>query len=270
MFTFVIYDKKNNDLVGARDYFGIKPFYYYLTEDEFMFGSEIKSFLEHPNFKKEVNTDGLKMFLIFQYGVKKETFFKNVYKLEPGEYFHYKDGKLDIRRYFEISFDKKNNKKSYEEIKSELRTTLEKSVKYHQMTSDVEVGAYLSGGVDSSYVVSKSLPDKTFTVGFSYEGFDETSYAKELSDMLNIKNFRKKISADDFFNALPTIQYHTDEPDANLSTVPLYFLSDLASEHVKVVLSGEGSDEMFGGYNEYNDPTLLKMYLKHMNLIKKY
>ena len=262
MFTFVIYDKKNNDLVGARDYFGIKPFYYYLTEDEFMFGSEIKSFLEHPNFKKEVNTDGLKMFLIFQYGVKKETFFKNVYKLEPGEYFHYKDGKLDIRRYFEISFDKKNNKKSYEEIKSELRTTLEKSVKYHQMTSDVEVGAYLSGGVDSSYVVSKSLPDKTFTVGFSYEGFDETSYAKELSDMLNIKNYRKKISADDFFNALPTIQYHTDEPDANLSTVPLYFLSDLASEHVKVVLSGEGSDEMFGGYNEYNDPTLLKMYLK--------
>jgi asparagine synthase (glutamine-hydrolysing) len=262
MFSFVIYDVDNKDIVGARDYFGIKPFYYYLTADEFMFSSEIKAFFPHPGFDKKVNTDGLKMFLIFQYNVKNETFFKDVHKLEPGEYFHFKDGKLDIKKYFEISFDKKNNNKSYEQIKSELKDVLEDSIHMHQITSDVEVGSYLSGGVDSSYVVAKSLPDKTFSVGFNYEGFDETTYAKELSDMLKLKNYREVISPDDFFKYLPDVEYHTDEPDANLSTVPLYFLSDLASKQVKVVLSGEGSDEMFGGYPEYNDPPALTRYLK--------
>lgn len=262
MFTFIIYDKKNEELIGARDYFGIKPLYYYKDDNEFMFGSEIKSFLDHPGFKKEINTDGLKMFLIFQYDVKEETFFKNVYKLEPGCYFHYKNNKLKINKYFDLSYDKKNNKKDYDTVKKELSKVLEDSIHYHQITSDVEVGAYLSGGVDSSYVVSKSMPDKTFSVGFSYEGFDETDYAKDLSKMLKIKNYREKISADDFFNSLSDVEYHTDEPDANLSTVPLYFLSDLAAKQVKVVLSGEGSDEMFGGYPEYNDPPLLKAYLK--------
>ena len=261
MFAFVIYDKKNHDIVGARDHFGIKPFYYYQNDDEFFFASEIKSFLVHPNFKKEINKDALKMYLIFQYSVKEETFFKNVYKLKPGHYFHYKEGKLEIKPYFQLSFDKKNNKKSYETIQEELKNVLEDSIYYHQTTSDVEVGAYLSGGVDSSYVVSVGKPDKTFSVGFSYEGFDETDYAKDLSDLLGIHNYRKKISPEDFFEALPSIEWHTDEPHANLSTVPLYFLSELTREQVKVALAGEGSDEMFGGYNEYNDPALLRLYL---------
>lgn len=269
MFSFVIYDKKNDEIVGARDHFGIKPFYYYFKEDEFMFGSEIKSFLAHPDFQKEINKDALKMYLIFQYSVKEETFFKNVYKLEPGHFFHYKEGNLNILPFYEFSFDKVQNKKSYEKIRRELSDVLEDSIYYHQMTSDVEVGAYLSGGVDSSYVVSVAKPDKTFSVGFSYEGFDETDYAKDLSEMLDIKNFRKKISAEDFFAALPNVEWHTDEPHANLSTVPLYFLSELTREEVKVALSGEGSDEMFGGYNEYNDPFLLKMYLGVPLFIRK-
>jgi len=261
MFAFVIYDIQTHELVGARDHFGIKPFYYYFKDKEFMFGSEIKSFLVHPDFQKEVNKDPLKMYLIFQYSVKEETFFKNVFKLKPGHYFHYKDGNLDIKPYFELRYNKKNNKKSYKEIKEELKQVLEKSIYYHQTTSDVEVGSYLSGGVDSSYVVSVSKPDKTFSVGFNYDGFDETDYAKDLSKLLDIKNYRQKISPDDFFDALPQVEWHTDEPHANLSTVPLYFLSKLTSEHVKVALSGEGSDEMFGGYNEYNDPWLLRVYL---------
>ena len=260
MFAFVIYDIKTKELVGVRDHFGIKPFYYYNDDDTFMFASEIKSFLEHPDFKKEVNTDALKMFLIFQYSVHEETFFKNVFKLKPGSYFKYKDGKLTTKKYYDVVYEKSN--KSYEVYKRELKDVLEDSIRYHQTTSDVEIGSYLSGGVDSSYVVSVAKPDKTFSVGFDMPGFDETMYAHDLSDMLGIKNYQKKITSDEFFDILPTIMYHTDEPHANLSTVPLYFLSKLASENVKVVLSGEGSDEMFAGYNEYNDPRLLKIYKK--------
>jgi len=260
MFAFVIYDKKTKELVGARDHFGIKPFYYYLSKNEFMFTSEIKTFLEHPGFKKEVNTDALKMYLIFQYSVHEETFFKNVFKLKPGHYFKYKDGNLEVKRYFKVKYSK--GKKSYNEYREELKNVLEDSIKYHQITSDVEVGTYLSGGVDSSYVASFAHPDKSFTVGFDLKGFDETKMAKDLSDIIGIKNYSKYVSGDEFFEILPTIVYHTDEPHANLSTVPLYFLSALASSEVKVVLSGEGSDEMFGGYNEYYEPLSLRIYTK--------
>lgn len=260
MFAFVIYDKKNNEIIGCRDHFGIKPFYYYKDKNSFLFASEIKAFLEYPDFKKNVNKDALKMYLIFQYSVHEETFFKGVYKLKPGTYFKYKNGKMTIKEYFKIDYKKSN--KPYDVYKKELKSVLEDSIKYHKITSDVEVGSYLSGGVDSSYVVSVVKPDKTFSVGFDMPGFDETMYAKDLSNMLKIKNYQKKITSDEFFAILPTIMYHTDEPHANLSTVPLYFLSELASQKVKVVLSGEGSDEMFAGYNEYYEPTLLKIYTK--------
>lgn len=268
MFAFVIYDQNGKKLVGARDHFGIKPFYYYKTKDEFLFASEIKAFLEHPNFQKAVNKEALKMFLIFQYSVHEETFFQNVYKLKPGHYFEYEKGSLKIEQYFKVKYQK-NKKRTEEIMKRELTKILEESVKYHQMTSDVEVGSYLSGGVDSSYVVSVAKPDKTFSVGFDVDGFDESMYAKELSDLLKIKNYRKLISADEFFDAIPKVQYHTDEPEANLSAVPLYYLSKLASEQVKVVLSGEGSDEMFGGYNEYYEPNILKIYSKVPIKIRK-
>lgn len=258
MFAFVIYDKDKNELIGARDHFGIKPLYYYKTKEEFMFSSEIKAFLGHPDFKKEVNTKALKMYLIFQYSVFEETFFKNVFKLNPGSYFIFKDGKMKIDKYFDIDFSKEN--KPFETLKKELNEVLEESIKYHQITSDVEVGSYLSGGVDSSYVVSVAKPDKTFSVGFKENGFDETTYAKDLSDLLGVKNYQNHISKEDFFKVLPTVQYHTDEPHANLSTVPLFFLSKLARKQVKVVLSGEGSDEMFAGYNEYYEPLLLRIY----------
>lgn len=260
MFAFTIYDKANKTLFGARDHFGMKPFYYYKNGDDFMFASEIKAMLEHPNFKKEVNTNALKMYLLFQYSVKEECLFKNVYKLLPGHYFTYVDGQLEIKRYSKLTYSKKDC--AYQDIKDELQKVLEESIKYHVSTSDVEIGSYLSGGVDSSYVVGTAMPDKTFSVGFDYDDFDETSMAKDLSKMLGITNYSKKISPDEFFDVLPTIMYHSDEPHANLSAVPLYFLSKKAREQVKVVLSGEGADEMFAGYDEYNDPTLLRFYLK--------
>ena len=267
MFAFVIYDKKNNELIGARDHFGIKPFYYYKTKDNFMFASEIKAMLKHPDFQKKVNKDALKMYLIFQYSVHEETFFKNVFKLKPGHYFKYKNGKLTIKEYFKVDYLKTN--KPYETYRKELTSILEDSVNYHQITSDVEVGSYLSGGVDSSYVVSVAKPDKTFSVGFDIPGFDETSLAADLSKRLGINNYQKKITSEEFFDVIPKIMYYTDEPHANLSTVPLYFLSKLAREQVKVVLSGEGSDEMFAGYNEYAEPSILKVYRKIPLVIRK-
>ncbi len=267
MFAFVIYDKVKEEVVGVRDHFGIKPFYYYKRDEAFLFGSEIKSFLEHPDFKKEVNTEALKMYLIFQYSVHEETFFKNVFKLKPGHYFKYRDSELEVREYFKVGY--KKGDKSFQEYRQELKETLLDSIKYHQITSDVEVGTYLSGGVDSSYVASVAKPDKSFTVGFDVKGFDETKMAKDLSDILGINNYSKYVSGEEFFDILPKIVYHTDEPHANLSTVPLYFLSGLAREQVKVVLSGEGSDEMFGGYNEYYEPLALRIYTKIPLFIRK-
>ena len=259
MFAFVVYDMKNKELIGVRDYFGIKPFYYYNDGKTFMFGSEIKSFLDHPNFVKEVNKQALKPYLTFQYSVLDETFFKNTYRLKPGNYIKFKDGKLEINQYFKAEYMKQND--TYESYKKQVKESLEDSVKCHQI-SDVEVGSYLSGGVDSLYIVSMAKPDKTFTVGFDKTGFDESVFAKDLSKIFNTNNYNRVLTGDDFFNALPVVQYHTDEPHANLSTVPLIFLSKLAREKVKVVLSGEGADEMYGGYNELNVSKWIKAYCK--------
>ncbi len=257
MFSFVIWDKDAKQLFGARDHFGIKPFYYYKHNNEFLFGSEIKSFMAYPKFEKKINKNALKQYLVFQYPVLEESFFENVFKLRPGHCFTYKNGIMDIQKYFEIKFEPKE--RSLEEYVNLIQKTVEESVKLHTHGEE-EVGAFLSGGVDSSYVVSQAMPNKTFSVGFENDGFDETVYAKEFADMLGIQNKSKIISKDEFFDAIPLVQYYSDEPHANLSSVPLYFLSKLASEDVSAVLSGEGADELFAGYNEYEEPTIHKLY----------
>lgn len=267
MFAFVIYDRVAHTMVGCRDPFGIKPFYYYRNGDEFMFASEIKGMLPHPNFQKAVNKKALKMYLIFQYSVFEETFFQNVCKLKPGHFFRFADGNFETKPYFQIDYDK--TPLSYEEHKKRVKEVLEDSVKYHQITAEVEVGSYLSGGVDSSYVVSVAKPDKTFTVGFDVKGFDETTLASDFSDLMGIHNYKRYITQEEFFDALPKVQYYTDEPHANLSAVPLIFLSELAAKQVKVVLSGEGSDEMFGGYNEYYEPKSVRFYMAFPDWLKR-
>ena len=259
MFAFVIWDKNKKELFAARDYFGIKPFYYYKADDTFIFSSEIKSFIKHPNFKKELNKEALKSYLTFQYSVLDETFFKNVYRLKPGHYLKFKNGKLTENTYYDFSY--KEEKIKLDELINEINDLVKKSVDYHRI-SDVKVGAFLSGGVDSSYIVSVLKPDTTYSVGFDYEKFNETNYAKELSDMLHIKNKRKLITADEFFDIVDDVQYYSDEPHANLSAVPLYFLSKLARKDVKVVLSGEGADELYGGYDSYYTSNLFNNYQK--------
>lgn len=260
MFAFTIWDSKKEKLFGARDHFGIKPYYYSQVGDAFLFGSEIKSFLKFPNFKKEVNEKALKHYLVFQYNPLEETFFKGVKKLRPGHFYTYKNGKMKIEPYYNLTLDYDEDM-SLETAVEKIEKEVEESVKYHQI-SDVEVGAFLSGGVDSSYVVATARPDKTFSVGFDNRGFNETTFAKELSDHLGIKNYSKLITPDEFFEGIKKVQFHSDEPHANLSSVPLYFLSALAREQVKVVLSGEGADELFAGYNEYNEPLPQRLYKK--------
>ena len=269
MFAFVIWDKKNKSLFGARDHFGQKPFYYSKMQGTFMYASEIKSLLKHPDFLKKVNKEALKPYLTFQTSVLDETFFKNVYKLKPGHYFNYDFEKesMEIKKYYEITFN--SAKKDIEKLVEEIDKTITKSIDYHTI-SDVPVGSYLSGGIDSSYVVSYLKPNKTFTVGFDYKDFNEVPMAKELSDLLHIQNKSELINADSFFENIDKVQYYADEPTANLSAIPLYFLSKLASKDVKVVLSGEGADELFGGYPSYKEDDLLKKYKKLPLFLRKF
>lgn len=253
MFSFVIWDKNKKELFGARDFFGIKPMYYALMGKTFMFGSEIKSFLPHPEFKKELNTAALENYLTFQYSPASETFFKNVYKLPPAHYFKFKDGKMSITRYWDVHFEADEGP-SLKEWVNKISDTFHNSVEAHKI-ADVEVGSFLSSGVDSSYVAAVADVDKTFTVGFGTdEKYNEIGWAKNFSKAIGKENTSKVISPEDYWNSLSMIQYHMDEPLADPSAVALYFVCNIASEKLKVVLSGEGADEIFGGYNVYSDP----------------
>ena len=260
MFAFVIYDKKTKELFAARDFYGIKPFYYAKMGNTFIFGSEIKSFLIHPHFKKQLNSKMLEYYLTFQYSPGNETFFKNVYKLMPGHYLKYKNGKLEVKKYYEIKF-KEDKTKTYDEWKEGIKTRLADSIKAHKI-SDVEVGSFLSSGVDSSFIAASSDVDKTFTVGFNNEKYSEISYAKDLSEKINTQNISKDITKEEYFKKLPNIIYYMDEPVADPSAIALYFVTELASENVKVSLSGEGADEIFGGYNIYQEPLTDAWYYK--------
>lgn len=253
MFSFIIWDKNRHELFGARDFFGIKPMYYAEMDKTFMFGSEIKSFLEHPAFRKELNTSALENYLTFQYSPTNETFFKNVYKLPPAHYFIRRNGKTEIHRYWDVNFEA-DEKPGLDEWVNMISDTFKDSVKAHKI-ADVEVGSFLSSGVDSSYAAAAADVDKTFTVGFGTdEKYNETSWAKAFSKAIGKENTSKVISAEEYWSILPKIQYHMDEPLADPSAVALYFVCNIASEKVKVVLSGEGADEIFGGYNVYSEP----------------
>ena len=260
MYAFVIWDKQRRRLMGARDIFGIKPFYYYpIADGGMIFGSEIKSFLDHPKFVKEVNPDALLPYLTLQYSATEETFFKGVYKLPAAHYFTLEDGKMTVKRYWDCTF--KEQRTDFETCAEKLDGVVHESVAAHRI-ADVEVGAFLSGGVDSSYIAACLMPDDTFSVGFEQHKFNETNYAAELSEKLGITNIRKLITADECFGAFSDIQYHMDEPQSNPSSVPLWFLAKLAREHVTVVLSGEGADELFAGYEWYGDTPAMEKFKK--------
>ena len=253
MFAFVIWDKKQTKLFGARDIFGIKPFYYYKKGGQFLFGSEIKSFLSHPCFEKELDEALIPEYLSYEYIPDERTIFKNVWKLPGAHCFTYQDGELKTERYYRIEY-KIEEDKPLEYWEKAITEAFTESVAMHQI-SDVEVGCFLSSGVDSSYVVKEvskgSEKVKTFSVGFEEEKYSELPYAQDFSKVVGVPNISNKVSADDFFDAMPEIQYFMDEPLPNPSEIPLYFLAKNARKYVKVVLSGEGADELFGGYPMY-------------------
>ncbi|WP_418596655.1 asparagine synthase (glutamine-hydrolyzing) [Hominenteromicrobium sp.] len=253
MFAFIIWNKNTKELFGARDIFGIKPFYYYKKGKEFMFGSEIKSFLSHPNFEKELDEDMIPLYLSYEYSPDERTIFKNVFKLPGAHCFTYKNGELKVERYYKIEY-KIEDDKSLEYWEDAITKEFTESVSMHQI-ADVEVGCFLSSGVDSSYVVKEiskgTKKVKTFSVGYEEKKYSELPYAQDFSNVIGVPNIANKVSADEFFDAVPEIQYYMDEPLPNPSEIPLYFLAKNARRYVKVVLSGEGADELFGGYPMY-------------------
>lgn len=259
MFAFAIWDKNEKELFLARDGWGIKPLYYYFDGNVFMFASEIKAFLDHPDFKKELNENILSSYLCFNSCATEETFFKNVYRLNPGCTLTLKDNKIDIKEYFHLEFNE--NEEEFEVSVEKIKKAMSSSVEYHQI-ADVEVGSFLSSGIDSSYLVSLAKPDKTYTVGYDDPKYDEIKNAEELASLLNISNTSKKITKEEYLNNLENIIYHMDEPLADPSAIALYFASEIASKDVKVVMSGEGADELFGGYNSYQEEVTQSWYMK--------
>lgn len=259
MFAFAIWDSKREELFMARDKWGIKPLYYTYMNNVFMFSSEIKAFLGNPAFKKELNTDILASYLCYNSTPTRETFFKNVYRLDPGTILIYKSGKIEKKEYFHLDFEPKEE--TLEDAKEEIAKAMKDSVEHHQI-ADVEVGSFLSSGIDSSYLVSIAKPDKTYTVGYDNPKYDEISYAKDLSKKLHINNTSKKITKKEYINNFEKIMYYMDEPLADPSAIALYFVAEIASKDVKVVMSGEGADELFAGYLTYLEDYSQEWYMK--------
>lgn len=259
MFVFSIYNTETKEVFIARDFFGIKPLYYLIQDEKIVaYSSEVKSFESFPGFKAEVNDTAVVNFLSFQYNPLVETFFKNVYKLPPAHYLkvNVESGEIDIKKYWGMEFHP-NSSIPEEEAKKDIYETVKDSVEHH-MIADVPVGAFLSGGLDSSIIttlmqkIRGENKIKTFTVGFNT--LTEGKEAEETASFLGTDHTELNIGPDEYFSVLPKVIYHFDEPIADPSAVGLYFVAEEASKHVKVVLSGEGSDELFGGYNIYLAP----------------
>lgn len=260
MFAFAIWNTVDGTLFLARDYFGIKPMHYTrLADGRLVFGSEIKSILEHPDVEKVFNPAALDKYLSFQYSVPAETFFKGIVCLPPAHYLIWKAGEVTVQRYWEPRFEP-DESMTLDEAVDAIDKAFTDSVAAHRI-SDVEVGCFLSSGVDSSYVASYFGGQKAFTVGFDNgQHYNESNYAAELAKEVGIEHHVHIIGEEEYWQALPRVQYYMDQPLADPSCVALYFVSKLAAEQVKVVLSGEGADELFGGYRIYHEPYSLRGY----------
>lgn len=256
MFGFAIWDTVKKRLFLARDMFGIKPMFYSKQGSELIFGSEIKSILEHPSVTKEFQEKVLPGYLSFQFNPNEESFFKGVNQLLPAHYLIWEDGEIEIHKYWNIEFNFKEDM-TEEEATEKLEKVMLDSVEKHKI-ADVEMGSFLSGGIDSSFLAATSTLDKTYSVGFEWDACNETELAQELCDKLGMHNKKKIITTDEYWEGVPKVLRALDEPVADPSIIPLYYLCELAAKDVKVVISGEGSDELFGGYNIYQTPITLE------------
>ena len=261
MFSILIWDSLDHKIYGARDQFGIKPLYYMESEEETIFASEKKSMLFSDD-EEIVNSDAFQYYLTYQYVPEPMTLTAGILKIKPGHYFVKEINEpIKLQRYFHATFRPADT--DYKQVKDAIRATLIDSVNVH-MKSDAPVGSLLSGGIDSSLIVALAKevnPNiKTFSVGFGVEGYSEIDAAKRTAEHLNVENISYTITAQEYIDKLPEIMWHMDDPLADPSCVPLYFAAREARKHVKVVLSGEGADELFGGYNIYREPESLKVF----------
>lgn len=268
MFAFAIWDEARQTLFAARDRLGIKPFYYYWDGQLFAFASEIKALLEYPRIAAEPNPAGLAEYLAFGYLSGEETLFRGIRKLMPGHWLELTAGpeaRLRIERYWDVPLEAAQGAAPAEARPEaawirDVRQGLEETVRLRLM-SDVPLGAFLSGGLDSSAITAlmgrlSGGQVKTFSVGYQEERYSELSYAAQVAAVLGTDHHQVVIGREEFFDALPALIWHEDEPITWPSSVSLYYVSRLAAQHVKVVLTGEGSDELFGGYERYRWHTL--------------
>lgn len=259
-YVIIIYNKKTSGLYIIRDRFAIQPIYYYQTRNGIIISSETKALLKHPDFKKELNEKALVPYLIFQSPTLRETFFKGVFTLPAAVTMAYADGKIKVRSYWDVDFEQKDISlnEAIEKIDDLLGKSIEKKLKYFKDKSIV--GQSLSGGVDSSYLAARVKPSKTFTVGYNDKEFSEIDNAKDLSKIIGADHIAELIDSEKSFNRVNEIAYMCDMPFANLSAIPMYFLSDRVKDHTHVILSGEGADEFFAGYYEYTEPKYMNFY----------
>ncbi len=256
MFAFAIWDAPRRRLVLSRDRLGIKPLYYTLSDDGVIcFASEIKALLKARAVRAKLNYDALADYAANRYTSGEETLFRGVKRLLPGHTLIWSDGRVEIERYWDVSFAKPEESLNEQDYVERFGELFEESVRLRLM-ADVPLGMFLSGGIDSSAIVAAMSgmvadPVKTFSVAFAEREANELEYARMVSRAFGTEHYETVVSPDQFFNALPTLVYQEDEPIAHPSSVPLYFVSRLAADHVKVVLTGEGSDELLAGYGKY-------------------
>lgn len=257
MFAFAIWDKRERKLFIARDRVGVKPLHYCLAGETLVFASEIKSILQHPAITREVNLEAISDFLTFGYVPDPASAFRGIFKLEPGHTLTFKDGRLSTRRYWDFQYNQNGageppREESY--YTERIRELIAESVRL-RLISDVPLGAFLSGGIDSSTVVAMMArqmdrPVKTFSIGFTESSFDELHYARITARHFNTEH-HEFIVTPDVCKIVEEIIWHHDEPFADVSSIPTYIVSKMAREHVTVILSGDGGDELFGGYDRY-------------------
>lgn len=274
MFVIALYDKKDKELFLIRDRIGIKPLYFHIDEKDIIFASELKPILEYPYFKREIDKDSLSDFLHHSYISGEKSIFKNTFKLLPGSYLRYKNEKITIENYWSIKKEflnkKIDEKLTEEQWKSKIKDFLEKSIK-DRMISDVPLGAFLSGGIDSSLIVSimqkiSSKPIKTFTIGFEEKEYNEAENAKKIANYLKTDHTEYYMKIEELKKYIDKLAVYYDEPFADSSQLPTMLVSEIAKQKVTVALSGDGGDELFCGYSRYE--SLFKMQkLKNISKI---
>ena len=273
MFAFALWDDAEQKLFCLRDQFGTKPFYYYVTADgRLLYGTMIRDIMEQEGFAKELNEDMLQIYLSLTYVAGEDTFFKGVKKLLPGRYLVWQNGKLELTRYWKPEFHP-DESKSLEEWADELHTTLE-GIMPEVKTKDEYAESFLSGGVDSSYVLAMSDVEMTDSCGYEEERFDESGLAKQTADILKRGNSRCLITPEAYFDIVPYVMYNMEQPLGDASAIAFALGCRATAEHTKICYSGEGADEFFGGYNMYRNAerygeNLKTFYVGNTNIMKE-